>query len=200
MKKIGLFGLGLLMSFAVLAQNAVVGIKGGLNLATNTNSNPIAEPSYKLGYNAGFLVNLNISPKIAVQPELVYSNQGHKYTIESLEYLGGPEEHSLHLNYLNVPVLLQFKATPQFRLQTGPQVGFLTSVNDQVNGETTGFFTSSDFKKTDVAWSFGLSFMGNSGIGVDARYNLGLTDINNTGRSSVIKNNVAQVGLVMELR
>jgi hypothetical protein len=192
MKKISFILLALCFGFIGFAQRATFGLKGGVNLATFGGTNNDAY-SNKVGYNVGFQLHLHMAPSIAVQPELVYSNQGAKYTVTGTE-------HSLHLNYLNVPVLLQYMAGGGFRLQTGPQVGFLTSVNDAVDGNSTNIFDKNDFKKTDFAWSFGLGYATAGGIGIDARYNLGLSNINNTGLSNNLKNNVAQVGIFVELR
>jgi hypothetical protein len=81
-----------------------------------------------------------------------------------------------------------------FRIQTGPQLGILASVNDKLNDVETGNFTSDDFKSIDFAWSAGLGYLTYSGFGIDARYNFGLSNINDFGTNN-LKNNVFQVGL-----
>jgi hypothetical protein len=63
-----------------------------------------------------------------------------------------------------------------------------------VNGTDSQYFTSEDFKSTDVAWTFGLGYLTYSGLGIDGRYNLGLSNINKAG-GNTLKNNVFQVGL-----
>lgn len=191
MKRIILVAFVLASGFAATAQKATAGLKAGLNIATLSPNNANSWDS-KLGYHVGFQVNVNVARSLAIQPELVYSNQGAEYTLSGAE-------HKLHINYLNVPVLLQYKTGGGLRLHTGPQVGFLTSVNDEVNGTTTNFFDKNDFKKTDVSWAFGLAYVTPGGFGFDARYNLGLTDINEVGGSK-LKNNVGQVGVFFELR
>ena len=81
-----------------------------------------------------------------------------------------------------------------FRIKTGPQLGLLVNTKDKVNGQNSQFFSSEDFKSTDVSWTFGLGYLTYSGLGIDGRYNLGLTNINDAGTNS-LKNNVFQVGL-----
>lgn len=81
-----------------------------------------------------------------------------------------------------------------FRLQTGPQVGFLTGVKDKNGSVETNNFTSDDFKSVDFAWTAGLGYLTQSGFGVDARYNFGLSNINDAG-STERRNNVFQAGL-----
>ncbi|HEX6334999.1 MAG TPA: porin family protein [Flavisolibacter sp.] len=183
----------LMMTFVLIsaAQTGVnFGIKGGLNIA-NLDINK-QEQNSRLGLNAGFIVQVPVSPDIAIQPEVLYSSQGAKYQ-------AGGAEHNLQLDYLNIPVQFQLMVGRGFRAQTGPQVGILTKVEDEMNGAETGFFTKDDFKKTDIGWVFGFGYKTAGGFGIDARYNLGLTNVNKTG-SNTIRNNVVQVGLFYMFR
>ncbi|MDQ6610446.1 MAG: PorT family protein, partial [Bacteroidota bacterium] len=168
------------------------GLKGGLNLSSIDN-NTTANFSSRLGYHLGGLVHIPVSSQIAVQPEVVYSSQGAKYTVSN------GAEHTLQLNYINIPVMLQAKVGNGFYAEAGPQIGLLTGVADKLNNVETGFFSSQDFKKSDVAIGFGLGYQGLSGLGVDARYNLGLTNINNVGTNN-LKNNALQIGLFYKLK
>jgi hypothetical protein len=187
MKKISLAVLVLLTSTFVFAQPKF-GLKGGLNLATTTNSEVQGGRDYRLGFHLGGLAHIHLSPEVGLQPEVVFSSQGAKYTLSS------GEEHNLVLNYVNIPLQLQYMFDNGFRLQTGPQVGILVDAKDKLNGNETGFFTSDDFKKTDFSWSFGLGYLTYSGFGVDGRYNLGLSNINDFGTATV-HNNVFQIGV-----
>ena len=173
--------------FVMQAQIPGIGLKGGLNLASWSNNNSGIGYENRVGFNAGLFANLNVSPNFAVQPEVVYSSQGTKYNFEGLE-------HNLQLNYINIPVMLQAKVGGGLYAQAGPQIGFLMNVEDKVEDVETGFFAKEDFKSTDVSLGFGLGYSGASALGIDARYNLGLSNINNVG-SNKIKNNVVQIGL-----
>jgi len=186
MKKISLFALILSFGTMVNAQEASFGLKAGLNVSTLSNSDG-GERGSRLGLHAGALAHIHLTHKLALQPEIVYSSQGAKYTV-----LDG--EHSLALNYINIPLQLQYMFNNGFRLQTGPQVGFLVGVNDKLDGDETGIFTSDDFKTVDFAWSAGLGYLTYSGIGVDARYNFGISNINDA-QNATVRNNVFQIGL-----
>ncbi|HWJ89916.1 MAG TPA: porin family protein [Flavisolibacter sp.] len=186
MKKISLFFLSLVSVSCLFAQQASLGLKGGLNISTLTNSLG-GERGSRPGVNAGLLAHVHINQMWAIQPEIVYSSQGAKYTVSD-------GEHNLALNYVNVPLQVQYMFSNGFRLQTGPQVGFLASVTDKRQGAETGIFTSDDFKSVDFSWSAGLGYMAPSGLGIDGRYNFGLSNINDAG-PAVIHNNVFQVGL-----
>src|SRR5678816_4493096 len=119
---------------SIFAQQAAIGLKAGLNVSNLSNSTGYDMGS-KLGLNGGLLAHIHLNPSLALQPEAVYSSQGAKYTITGTE-------HTLSLNYINIPVQLQYMFNNGFRVQTGPQVGFLAGVKDKVNDEETGYFTS----------------------------------------------------------
>lgn len=191
MKKISLLTFLVMAGFAMQAQNVNLGLKGGLNLSTWSNNNSGVGYKNRPGFHAGLTAQVNVNPHFAIQPEVVYSSQGTKYTI-------GDQEHNLSLNYVNIPLMLQAKVGGGLYAQAGPQIGFLMSTSDKVNDVETNFFSTDDFKRTDVAIGFGLGYSGVSPIGVDARYNLGLTNINDVGNNS-IKNNVLQIGLTYRL-
>jgi opacity protein-like surface antigen len=193
MKKISLLTLVVMAGFTLHAQNTTFGLKGGLNLATWSNSNPDITYKNRVGFHAGLFSNINVSQNLAVQPEVVYSSQGTKYNDVS------NREHNLSLNYINIPVMLQAKVGGGWYAQAGPQVGFLLSTADKVNNVETEFFTKEDFKTTDVAFGIGLGYSSPSALGIDARYNLGLTDINDAGGNNKLKNNVLQVGLTYKI-
>jgi hypothetical protein len=190
MKRISLLALLISAGLTMNAQTINFGLKGGLNLATidNNENNNI---NNRLGFHGGLFANIPVSSQIAVQPEAVYSVQGAKYPI-------GNDEVNLALNYVNIPVMVQAMVGRGFYAQAGPQLGILTGTADKVNDVETGFVSTDDFKKTDVSLGVGLGYKGISGFGIDARYNLGLTNINNFGTAN-IKNNVLQVGLMLQL-
>lgn len=186
MKKIFLLAASFVAILSVHAQRTQIGLKGGLNVSTLTNSDG-GERGSRLGGHAGLLAHIHLSDQLALQPELVYSSQGAKYTVSD-------GEHNLALNYINLPLQLQYMFNNGFRIQTGPQVGFLASVKDRRDGTETGFFTSDDFNTVDVSWSVGLGYLSASKLGVDARYNFGLSNINDA-RGASVRNNVFQLGL-----
>lgn len=188
MKKLGLLGISFLFfASVVFAQHSPVqfGLKGGANFST-LKSGTTAEPDHRTAFNAGALAHIHLGNHFALQPEITFSAQGAEYAANRRD----------KVNYINVPVLGQFMFNNGLRLQTGPQVGFL------VNGESENGDTETDFekslKKTDLSWSFGTSYLMRSGLGIDARYNLGLRDISKI--NSDLKNRSWQVGLFYQFR
>src|SRR6476646_3903812 len=115
MKKISLVVLILATGAAVFAQSPKFGLKAGLNVSKLSNV-PGLNWNNRLGLNAGALAHIHITPQLALQPEVVYSGQGAKYTIP---INGSAEEHTLNLDYINIPLQLQYMFDNGFRLQTG---------------------------------------------------------------------------------
>jgi hypothetical protein len=158
----------LLIAGTASAQHVNIGIKGGLNLSTIHQDNN-AEISSRAGYHLGLLSHIHLANQFAMQPELVFSSQGAKYNLS-----GATAIHKL--NYVNVPVMFQYMFDNGFRLQAGPQVGFLLNANS--NRDNTSADVINSYKTVDFGLGLGASYVNPAtGFGVDARYNLGLRDI-----------------------
>lgn len=100
---------------------------------------------------------------------------------------------NFNLDYINIPVLFQYMFDNGFRIQAGPQVGFL--VRAKAENGSTSLDIKDEFKTIDAGISFGASYIHTpSSFGVDARYNLGLTDISeSSGMTSTSRG--LQVGI-----
>lgn len=161
--------IAILMAGTVSAQHVNIGIKGGLNVFNINNENGIKYDP-KVGFHLGLLGHIHLAKQWALQPELVYSAQGAKFNI-------GNVETRYNLGYINVPVLFQYMFDNGFRLQAGPQVGFLVSAKSETNGNNTDIKNS--FEKVDFALGVGAGYVNpKTGFGIDARYNLGVSNIN----------------------
>jgi hypothetical protein len=190
MKKILFITLLTTLTYALQAQvHADWGVKAGLNLA-NLKIENTSSPDSKVAVFAGLLAHLHFEQHWAVQPEIMYSNQGAKQDISGTEY-------KVKLHYINLPVLLQYMTGSGFRLQTGPQLGILAAAKTKAGESQTD--ANNLYKTFDLAWVLGASYVTNGGFGIDARYNIGLANINDQGGSSV-KNRVWQFGLFYQFK
>ncbi|MFO7978930.1 MAG: porin family protein [Bacteroidales bacterium] len=150
------------------AQHFNIGVKGGLNGYTITSDNSL-DDDLKIGLHLGLIGHTHLSKQIALQPELVYSMQGSKNT---------------KLNYLNIPLMFQYMYDNGFRLQAGPQLGFLLSAKSKINNVTAD--VKDNYENIDFALGLGVSYVNPAtNFGVDARYNHGLTNISKTNASDV---------------
>jgi Outer membrane protein beta-barrel domain len=181
MKKIFFMGVVcLLVNYATKAQtaHAQFGLKAGVNIA-NIHADG-SDYDSRTGFYAGGLAHVHITTHFAIQPEVVYSTQGADFGSFKRKQ-----------DYINVPVLAQYMTNTGFRLQTGPQVGFLTSAKNKSGDVEVD--VKDQLNTVDFAWSFGASYISKTGLGLDARYNLGISNINDN-ESIEARNRVFQVG------
>jgi hypothetical protein len=199
MKKLFL-GAAVAMSSLAFAQQ--FGAKAGLNVSSLSKDANLSDQGSKIGFNAGLFVNLPIAESFSVQPELIYTQYGEKYDyvmpVTDERYSG-----STHLDYVALPVMLQYNVTPSFYLEAGPELGLLVSAKDKAKNETTGetLAESDNYKDSlngfNVGVGLGAGYFFTPSIGVTARYVAGFTDIYKDGQNSgdAVKNNVFQAGL-----
>jgi len=162
----------ILMTGTVKAQHVNFGIKAGLNLYT-INSDDNTDFNTKAGFHAGVIGHIHLARQFAVQPEILYSAQGAKYTSEGVET-------KVNLGYINIPVMVQYMFNNGFRLQAGPQVGFLVHAKTKTSDVSADI--KSNLNNIDFALGAGVGYVNpRSGFGIDARYNLGLSNINDEG-------------------
>lgn len=160
------------------------GIKGGVNFATLTGDTE--DVKSRTAFHFGAVVEIPVSDMFSVQPELLYSGQGAK---------DDSSDDELKLDYLNIPVMAKFYVAEGFSLEVGPQVGFLLSAKEEFDGESEDI---KDFvKEIDFGVNFGVGYAMETGLNFGARYNLGLSDINDYGESfnDSIKNGVFQISI-----
>lgn len=176
MKKIKM----LLLSFTVLiaaksfAQNEEVrsvrfGVKAGINIASLTIKPEDAETSTGslIGVTGGFFATIPGGAGFSVQPELNYSGMGAKEKITNGKLL---------LNYLSVPVLAKYSLeSAGFAAYLGPQFSYLLSAKAKAEG--TSVDAKDQVKSTDVSGVIGVEYFLPVGVGLSARYQLGLTNI-----------------------
>jgi hypothetical protein len=167
-----------LLSSVANAQHVNFGIKGGLNLYNVKNDNDVKFDN-SIGFHLGLLAHIHLTERFAMQPEVVFSTQGANTSIGSIKG-------DLNLDYINIPLMFQSMFDNGFRLQAGPQVGFLINAKSRVGNVNSE--VKNDFSKLDLGVGVGMSYVyPPSGFGFDARYNIGLNNINEGG--SVNSNN-----------
>ena len=163
---------------------AEFGVKAGLNVS-NASIEGSTNPDARASLYVGALAHIHLDREWAIQPEVLYSSQGYKYTVNNVDY-------KVPINYITIPILGQYMFGEGFRVETGPQPGIMVSAHTKSGGNSTD--VSKSFKTFDLSWVFGIGYLTHSGFGVDARYNLGLTDISDDG-GSAIKNRVFAAGI-----
>ena len=174
------------LSFSVLASAQFTpGVKFGLNSAHLSGF----RGNDRLGIHAGFFLHHTIDNHWCVQPELLYSNEGQKY-------FDNGEERTLALNYLQVPVMIQYYPSRHFYVEFGPQFGLL--INAQDKGSDGEFNAKSDFTSGQVGLNIGAGFNVNRQFGFYGRYSFGLTDVSKFD-NIVDHSQVGQIGVAIRL-
>ncbi|CAN1516369.1 Outer membrane protein beta-barrel domain containing protein [Flavobacteriaceae bacterium] len=155
MKKIILTAAAVFAFSFANAQDTKYGVKGGLSMSSTSEEGA----SSLLAFHLGGFAEFKISDKFAVQPELLYSAQGAKFT-------GG----NLNLNYINIPVMAKYYVADAFSIEAGPQIGFLMSA------KADGTDVKDGYNSTDFALNLGAGYNLNETMSLGLRYNMGLSN------------------------
>lgn len=138
--------------------------------ATGSGSSMI---DYKFGFTGGAeaLYRPQGQEVVSVSAGLLYTMQGYK--------IAGNPDITMKLNYLNLPVLMNFRLTESLTLKLGLQLGYLLTAT--ASGGRNGIEVDLDVWDAHQPWYLsapvGVSFTTPFGIVADLRYCFGLTDI-----------------------
>lgn len=188
-KFLALLPIALSLTTMSFAQGFHVGAKAGANIFKVDGAS--MKDQFNFGYNLGGFAELYFNEKVGIQPELLWNQTNYRtgnnfqdvYGINSANDVKGK------LNYLSIPVLLNYNLAKFFTLQAGPQFGILLSQDkDLVNN------TKDAFKKGDFSMLGGVQLnIGSFKVG--GRYVIGLTNINDIDNKEKWKNQGFQVWL-----
>lgn len=170
--------------------------------------------SMKLGFNVGAFAEYKVMPMLGVQVEVNYSTQGVNTKVESSSSLLGAAsttDTAWSSAYINVPILAKLHFA-NIAAYVGPQFGFNTcfkSASTIVSSDKTTEYDPEaveDYSGFDFSFVVGAQYKLTANIGVDARYNIGLTNVfptlkNDEGevtREGFGKQGVLQLGVFYE--
>ncbi|NCT18416.1 MAG: outer membrane channel superfamily protein [Flavobacteriaceae bacterium CG_4_8_14_3_um_filter_34_10] len=159
MKRIILVIFATCFAITTNAQGIDFGVKAGANFSTITDASGFDN---KTGFHAGIFLGLKFTDKLALQPELLYSQQGAEFNAGKFD-----------LDYVNIPVVLKLYLIQGLNLQVGPQFGFVVNDDITVQG-IEGQVKTNDF---DFSGVVGAGYDLPLGLRIDARYNFGLSDV-----------------------
>ena len=147
---------------------AQVKVRPGLRLGLNISNISNSTLDDKIGPNAAVFADIRLASFYALQPELVYSRQGGKSTIQNTE--------DLQVDYLSIGLSSKFYLIPNqgLHLFFGPSLDFdfenniINLINDNNDSDVTPF---------DFSLFFGIGYEFDFGLILEARYKQGLLDI-----------------------
>ena len=188
-KTVLLWGTLICFCFIPTSAQTVFGLKGGVNIA-NVTENP-HKP--RISGHGGIFANRAITKNFKIQPEVLFSGEGHKLIISG-------DEHVLAIDVIQIPFMLQFYPAEQVYLEAGPQVGILISAKDKVVNNDAGHRSvKSLIADAQFAIAAGLGLKVTDRVIVYGRYTFGLTDI--TSYDPIVQHcNVGQIGIAIRLK
>ncbi len=222
MKKINLFTLAVFTSFLGFAQDQPMGssstpmlrtamatttrfgIRGGVNLASleidDDNNATKFNSNMKTSFHLGAFVNIPIGGMFRLQPEVSYVGQGSKIDGTLLSNASVQESYELDYHYIAVPILAQLQTAGGFFVEAGPQIAFMIKAReDRGTGDDADL--EDLLRKTDFALAGGIGYLSRIGLGVNARYVHGLSNVYNNDaagravRDAEVSNRGIQLGL-----
>jgi hypothetical protein len=164
-------------------------IDGGINFSGMPG---LDNSKMRYGYYFGLGTFLKLNDKWAFTPEFKPLSQRGARKISPLFVYNGVTDpkNDLLLNYIDIPLMVQYKIKPNFFVSAGPQISFLTKAEQETSGKTSEsnrqVSISDDFKSSfnplyvcfpvEVGYSFPELIPGH-GMDLKTRYCIGINDV-----------------------
>lgn len=189
--KLSLLVLALLAVTLTQAQGLHFGIKGGANL-TKVDGKAMTD-EFNYGYQLGGFAELGLGKKWFIQPEVMWTEYRTRTADDFETIIDFPAEGSnrkdIKLNYLAIPITLNYRLLDWFSLHAGPQFGVLLNQDksllengrDAFNAGVVSFVTGAQL-------NFG-------GFHITGRYFTNINDISSGDVNEAWKNKGFQVGV-----
>jgi hypothetical protein len=191
--KLTLTGISLLLLISITShaqqEYFEYGFKGGLNLSNITgDGEEVSGYDTRTSMNIGMYGLYKILPKLGLQAELLYSEQGFSERFDS-EIINIDEIKSLtRMQYINVPVIVSYNLIEQLWIEGGVQVGYLVNaeeereerfINDsnQLISETETIDQTSTYESLELGLLGGLRYKLSQNFMIQARYQKSINDI-----------------------
>jgi hypothetical protein len=206
----------LILGDKVATEQFHLSIDGALNLSGFSG---LEESKMGAGVNFGLGTHIKLGEKWHLKPEFKPLSRKKATSINTINSVPGvPDEFTITdskvtLNYIDVPVFLQYNITPQFYVSAGPQVSFLTSASQFSTGkledgkestvkiDTKAFFNTVNFSfPIDAGYTLKLATKRSTStmdINIFARYEYGFLEIFKDPESTTSKISLFQIGLSM---
>jgi hypothetical protein len=205
---------GLSLGVAVLCLTATqiqgvelvsMGAKAGLSVAKLRND-IIDDSGFQTGFCGGGFASLQVARGIEIQMEALYAERGGLYDLILTDDFGygiGTGEQKYKISYIEIPLLARCRlpaqgnilpavtAGPALAIKISSKLQTVLNPDDEYPAESEKDLEA--IAATDIVFVFGLGFLvdlGQLDMTFDARYNLGLSNINTaaTPDAATLKN------------
>jgi hypothetical protein len=187
-KYMALFLVSITLTTLSFGQGFHAGIKAGANLIKVDGQSFSQE--FLFGYNVGAFAEINFSKHLGIQPEVLWNQTNYRTGNQFKDiYPQGTNDVKGTLNYLSIPLLLNYRPAKFISFEVGPQYGILIDQHQTLleNGKDA-------FKNGDFSMIGGLQ-LNLGGLKVGGRYVVGLANINDIDNQEKWKNQGFQVYL-----
>ncbi|MEO6000737.1 MAG: porin family protein [Chitinophagaceae bacterium] len=179
------------MVFAQKTPMFQLGIKGGVNISKVDGKS--FKDEFRYGYSLGGFAVVRVSEKFQIQPEVLF-NQFNSKSGTNFDTLYNTDNlKDVKLNYLSVPILLNYSPVKFFTLQAGPQFGILLNKSDNLLTNGKNAFNSGDFSMV------GGVQLNIANFKVSGRYFVGLSDIGDIDNKDKWKNQGFQLSVGLRI-
>ncbi len=172
------------------------GVKAGVNLSQLYVSGvDVEDRRNKVGIHGGLWAKIPTGDLFAIQPELLYTNNGSRVSYQPTNAIGlTGSEVRFNMNYLQLPILASLTLGP-VSIQAGPYVSYLLNANvknveldNAIDPTTIAELNENSFHRVDYGLAGGIAF-DIKGFQLGARYNHGLRETSQNGLSGLLPNN-----------
>ena len=123
----------------------------------------------KAGITAGLFVNRKLSDLFSLQLEMNYIQKGSRKPLDDNNTF-----YLMRVNYIEVPLLLQWHAGKSINIFAGPSFAVLLNSHEETE---YGEFKGPDFKKNEIAARVGISYKLSEKWAVEGRYSNSIATI-----------------------
>lgn len=172
-----------LLPFLSFAQDEPFGAGVAAGVNTSQVSGDDLSGFHQFGLSGGFFVSRAISENTSLELQMLYSQKGSRKTPDPES--GDHTSYNLRVNYIDLPLLLDYRTESGIDLFGGPLVGVRVGevTEEDHNGEFPGSNRPS-FNPYDVGVHLGLGYYFNDNFTMDLRFsNSVLSARDHTGNS-----------------
>jgi opacity protein-like surface antigen len=179
--------LSIVLFTASQAQSFHLGIMAGANL--NKIDGQDFKNEFSFGYHAGAFAELGLGKKFSIEPQVLFVQTSSDTTKNFSTVYNTNNFSNVTLNYLAIPVLVNYKLSKLLSIQAGPQYGILLNKNEHLDQNGKEAFTQGDFS---VLGGLQLNILS---LRAYARYAIGLSNIDALGNQNQWKSQTIEIGV-----
>ena len=178
----------LMASIQMKGQEVRFGLKGGMSYSNGSKGDYDSQTI--TSFHVGGIMEALYDNNIAIQPEIVFSNQGFSYIDEDIDS-------NLKLTYINIPIMIKYYLFKGISIEAGPQIGYLNTakLETKSNEGSESQNVKEGLRDNDLSLNLGFGLQLKNGFNLNARYCYGLTNIINQLSDQQFKNRVFQLSV-----